>query len=276
MNRKTTDYQSEKIEQDIPSSRHSDLVDAIRNHEIWRYLAWQDIRLRYRRSKIGPLWITLSMGLFCLSLGVVYNQLFKVEVSEYLPFLSIGFVLWSFMSSILQEFTSLFVENAPYIKEIKTNPLNILLRMVYRHLIIFAHNSIIIAIIYLCFGVKLTLAILLFIPGMFLLVLNMSAIGVSLALLGARFRDLGPIVQAMLQMLFFITPVTWFPRLLGTSSVLIALNPFNYFLDITRTPLLGNLPQMNSWVISMGTFILFSLFSAGLYRAKAHKIPFWV
>jgi ABC-2 type transport system permease protein/lipopolysaccharide transport system permease protein len=73
----------------------SDLHSAWVHRDLWLYLARQDIRLRYRRSKIGPFWITLSMAVFCLALGAVYGKIFKAETTEYLPFLSIGFVFWS-------------------------------------------------------------------------------------------------------------------------------------------------------------------------------------
>lgn len=99
------------------NNKKSDFISALKGYDLWSFLAWQDIKLRYRRSKIGPLWITLSMAIFCLSLGVVYSRLFNAEVNEYVPFLSLGFVVWGLMSGMLNEFPNVFVDNAPYIKD---------------------------------------------------------------------------------------------------------------------------------------------------------------
>ena len=61
----------------------NDLASALAAHDLWMFLAWQDIKLRYRRSRIGPFWITLSMVIFCLSLGVVYSKLFRADKLKY-------------------------------------------------------------------------------------------------------------------------------------------------------------------------------------------------
>lgn len=256
--------------------QENDLVAAIAARDLWLYLAWQDIKLRYRRSKIGPLWITLSMAIFCLSLGVVYSKLFKTQVSEYLPFLSVGFVFWGLISGLLSEFPNLFVDNASYIKDIKINPLTILFRMVTRHIITFAHNALIIVGIYLYFDIDPGFTALLAIPGLILVGMNLVAIGVSLSLFGSRFRDLAPITQSLVQVLFFITPLTWFPRLLPSDSWFMVANPMAYYLDLTRSPLLGHAPAPESWGIAILTFIFFAAIASSVYRAKANRIPFWV
>lgn len=259
----------------VPPSK-SEFLAALRAHELWRYLAWQDIRLRYRRSRIGPLWITLSMAIFCLSLGVVYSQLFKADIREYLPFLSVGFVLWGLISSLLAEFPNLYVDNAAYIKDIKTNPFIIMFRAVTRHLITLGHNALIIIGIYLYFGINPGFVALLALPGIFLVLLNLIAVGVVLSLFGARFRDVAPITQSLIQVLFFVTPVTWFPRLLERDSWVTVVNPLSYYLDLMRSPLLGQAPAAMSWWVTLLTLCIFGLFAMVVHRIKSSRIPFWV
>ena len=257
------------------SIQHNDLFAALSSRDLWLFLAWQDIRLRYRRSKIGPFWITLSMAIFCLALGVVYSQLFKAETKEYLPFLSVGLVFWGLISGLLSEFPNLYVDNASYIRDMKINPFTILFRVIARHVITLAHNALIFVGIYLYFGINPGLNAFLVLPGFALVLLNLVAIGVSLSLFGARFRDVAPITQSLVQMLFFITPITWFPRLISTHSWVMQTNPFAYYLDLMRSPLLGQPPAMESWVVALCTLTLFSVVAVLMYRAKASRIPFW-
>jgi len=265
------------MNQQISSSRlRNDLLAALSACDLWVFLAVQDIRLRYRRSKIGPFWITLSMAIFCVTLGVVYSQLFKAELNEYLPFLTVGFVIWGLISGMLSEFPNLYVDNAAYIKDIKINPFTILFRVVTRNVIIFAHNALIIVGIYLYFRINPGLVAFLALPGFVLVFLNLVAIGVSLSIFGVRFRDVSPITQSLIQILFFITPIMWFPRLIAADSWIALANPLAYFLDLTRSPLLGHAPAPESWVVALGTLAFFATGAALMYRAKASRIPFWV
>ncbi|MEE8660384.1 hypothetical protein CGLAMM_03380 [Acetobacteraceae bacterium EV16G] len=63
-------------------------------------LGWLDIKLRYRGSILGPFWLTLSTAVMIAALGVLYARLFHMPFGEYLPFLSISLVMWSFISTV--------------------------------------------------------------------------------------------------------------------------------------------------------------------------------
>ena len=260
----------------VKNSINKEVKEAFTNYEVWSFLAWQDIRIRYRRSKIGPLWITLSMTIFCLSLGIVYSRLFKSEVSELLPFLAIGMVVWSFVASCVGEMPNLFVDNAPYIKDMRINPLTILLRVLTRNAIIFGHNLLIVLGIYMYFGIWPGWIGLLALPGFLLVMLNIAVIGITLSIVGARFRDLAQITQSILQVVFFITPIFWFPRLLAEGSWVIAANPVAHFIDLVRSPLLGQSPELISWGVSLATLFTTSILAAWVYRNKSARIAFWV
>jgi ABC-type polysaccharide/polyol phosphate export permease len=255
---------------------NKDFIASIMNWELWGYFAWQEIKLRYRRSKIGPFWITLSMAIFCVSLGIVYSKIFKMDMKEYFPFLSIGFVFWGLISGMLCDMPNIYIENAAYIKDIKINPLDILFKVITRHIIIFLHNFIIIIAIYVYFNMNPGFIAIIALPGMILVLMNLITIGVVLSLFGTRFRDVSPIIQSLTQMLFFITPITWLPRLLPSNSWVIKINPFVYFLDLSRSPLLGELPSMQSWIVAICTLMFFSSMATLVYNRKSHCIPFWV
>jgi ABC-type polysaccharide/polyol phosphate export permease len=256
--------------------KQSHLLEAILSYQLWSYLAWQDVKIKYRRSKIGPLWITISMAIFCVALGFVYSKLFRIEITELLPFLAIGLLIWSYFSSCVGEMPNVFVDNASFIKDMRINPLNILLRVLARNTIIFAHNLLIVVGIYVYFGIWPGWNGLLVFPGFLLVFLNIAAFGVSLAIIGARFRDLTQITQSILQVLFFITPIFWFPRLLPEDSWIIAANPVAHFIELMRSPLLGHPPAPISWGVSLLTLSITLLFAVWIYRQKSVKIPFWV
>ena len=69
-----------------------DLWAGLSSIYLWPLLGWQDIKQRYRRSAIGPFWITLSYGTLILGMGLLYGKLLQQDMSEYLPYLAVGFV----------------------------------------------------------------------------------------------------------------------------------------------------------------------------------------
>lgn len=263
----------------VNSLRKNTIVDftaALASYELWSYLAWQDIRLRYRRSKIGPFWITLSMAIFCLALGFVYSQLLQVSLAEYLPFLAVGFVIWGFISGLLGEFPNLYVENGAYLKDGRINPITILFRTTARNTLILGHNVIIIIGIYIYFNIQPGIVAFLALPGLFVVMLNLIAIGISLSIIGARFRDVALINQSLIQVAFFVSPITWMPHLLAADSWVLKANPIGYYMDLIRTPLLGAPPAATSWYVSIATLTIFGAMAIWIYQARSSRIPFWV
>ena len=216
------------------------------------------------------------MAIFCVTLGVVYSHLFKTKISELLPFLAIGIVVWSLVVSCVGEMPDLFVNNAPYIKDMRINPLIILFRTLTKNAIIFGHNLLIVIAIYLYFGIWPGWTGLLALPVFLLVMLNLLAIGIPLSIIGVRFRDLSQITQSILQVLFFITPIFWFPRLLPEGSWVIVANPVAYFMDLVRSPLLGHAPEPISWGVSLLMLLVISIIAAWIYRSKCNRIVFWV
>jgi ABC-type polysaccharide/polyol phosphate export permease len=81
----------------------------------WRlsqFLAWQDVKQRYRRSTLGPIWLTLSFGIQILTMGILSSFLFTLPVSKSLRFISAGMLLWSFVTQMLTDGAGLFVSAA--------------------------------------------------------------------------------------------------------------------------------------------------------------------
>src|SRR5262245_30847564 len=95
---------------DQKDSLARDLYECIRARPIWSTLGWSDIRQRYRRSVLGPLWITISIGVLVGTLGVIYSQVLQTDIDSYLPFLCLGFVIWGFISVTLLESCRAFQE----------------------------------------------------------------------------------------------------------------------------------------------------------------------
>lgn len=253
-----------------------DIVQGARAMNLWGLLAWQDIRSRYRRSTLGPFWLTLSMGLLVSLLGWLYSVLFQVDLVRYLPFLALGFVVWTLISNLVLEACRVFINAQSIITQMEL-PLSVhVYRLVWRNLIISAHNALIFVIIALALQIWPGWTGLLALPGVALLGLNGIYVGLLLGLLSARFRDVPPIVESVMRIAFFVTPVIWMPEFLPQRVVLLELNPFFHCLEVVRAPLLGQAPALVSWLAVVGMTLLGWLVTFLMYRRYRRHIAYWV
>jgi lipopolysaccharide transport system permease protein len=253
-----------------------DLFSALKAWPLWTMLGWNDIRQRYRRSTLGPFWITLSMAMFIGVLGVIYSRIFQVDVKTYLPFLTAGYVTWGFISQVINESCGAFQEGERIIKQIRLPFGLYVFRVIWRNFIIFLHTVVIFLPVALVFRVPLGATIFLVVPGLILLLANMSWIGLMLAILATRFRDMPQIVATLTQILMFATPIMWPVSALNGAPWIAEINPIYHFIELIRAPLLGNQPATLSWMVAIGTLVLGSALSLLLLNRASKRVVFWV
>ena len=241
-------------------------------------LAWHDIRNRYRRSALGQFWITISVGVMILCLGFLFSRLLQAPIEQFLPFLTIGLICWSFVSATVTEGCNSFIAAEGIIKQVKI-PLQLhVARVIWRNLIVFAHNLLIIPIVFLSLEIRLGWVALLFIPGLTILTLNLIWIGMALGIVCARFRDVPQIIQSILQIAFYLTPIIWLPELLKGRAefALITFNPVYHLIELLRAPLLGTPPTLMNWGVSLGLLISGGAFTWWMSRKFFHRIAYWL
>lgn len=269
----------------ISSYRHSnrlafkDILDGLSKWRIWLMLAYQDVKLRYRRSILGPFWITLSMAISVYSMGFLYSHLFHSDLQSYFPFLVGGMIAWALLSTLITELTDAFSTSDNLLKQIKLPYSLYIHRIVTRNIIIFFHNTLVIVPLFFIFHqtTKVNWNTLFLLVGLFVIYINGLFYGLTLAMIGSRYRDISQIVKSLIQVIFFLTPVMWKPDVLSANKKFVVLfNPFSSFIQIIRAPLIGTLPALHdilvvSLMTLIGIFICYFLFIR--YRAR---IVYWL
>src|SRR5450631_910433 len=94
----------------------TDVIEGLADWPMWGRLGWQEVKRRYRRTAIGPLWSTLSLGIFIFVLGFVWANLWHQDVHVFLPFLSAGLLAWTLVTTIINESCSVFISAEALIK----------------------------------------------------------------------------------------------------------------------------------------------------------------
>lgn len=243
---------------------------------MWGRLAIQDIRLRYRGSILGPVWLTLTTFVLVLAMGIVYSRLFRMNIAEFLPYLMIGLIVWQFISGTFTEACQAFLSVNTIIQQIALPLSSHAYRVAFRNLLVFLHNAALIPIVLIYFSVPIGWSVLTCIPALVFLLINSVSVSILLGIVSARYRDLPPIVASLLQIAFLISPIFWTPHLLGDWGPIAALNPFFAFVDILRAPLIGAPVEPYSWPVVFLMTALNIALSFKLFARFRARIPYWV
>ena len=254
-----------------------DIALGLKSWRIWLLLGWQDISLRYRRSVLGPWWISLSMLITVCCLGLLYGRLFNIPINDYLPYLATGLLTWTLILTLITEGTNNFVESASYLKQIDLPYSVFILRAVTRNTLVFFHNIIpILLVLWFC-GIQFSWEILMVFVGLAVIIFNGFCYGWILAIIGARFRDIQPIIASIMQIAFFLTPIIWEPKVLQTRyGFFINYNPFAQFIELIRQPLLGNFPSYNTWMVTLVMSLIGILIMFLLMNKTRTRIIYWL
>lgn len=257
----------------------NDISGGLQQRQLWAHLGWQDIKQRYRRSVIGPLWITISMGMTVTALGILYSQLFNQDLAEHLPYLAVGFIMWGFISGCLLDGTEVFIQNEGLMKQLPA-PLSVhILRLVWRQTLLFGHNVVIYFIVLAIFRMPLNASVVLAVPALVLMMANGAWVATLFGIVATRFRDIPPVIGSLMQLIFFMTPIVWNAEILeekGGNMAIAKLNPLFHYIEILRDPLLGHDIVLTNWIVVGALTVVgwgVALLVLRNYRAR---VTYWV
>jgi ABC-type polysaccharide/polyol phosphate export permease len=255
-----------------------DIINGAKKWELWGKLGWLEVRRRYRRTVIGPFWSTISLGIYLTALGAVGAGLWKQNISEYVPFLAAGMVVWLMFSTMVVEAGTLFLSASNLFKQLRFEYSVLVYAAVWRNTIVFLHNLIAYAVVVAILAPqKITLNTLLLLPGLAILILNALWVTLFFGMLCLRYRDVQQLVMSMMQVLLFVTPIFWPPEALaGSSRVLfINFNPVFHLIELVRRPLLGEAPSGLSYLYTFVVTIVGMAFTYAVFNRFRRRIAFW-
>ena len=253
-----------------------DLGQTMRQSRLWAMLGWNDIRQRYRRSALGPFWITLSTALFTILMGVIYAQIFRMDIRSYLPYVALGLIAWGFISGTTSDSCSAFLEGTGIIKQIKLPCALFVMRVIWRSFIIFMHTVVLIIPLALIFDIEINWHTLLVFPGMALVFLHQIWVGLLIAILATRYRDMVQLINTAIQITTFATPIMWPVNALGESHLIANINPAYHLVELIRAPLLGAEPALLSWLFIGGMNIVGFVVATWLLGRARNRIIYWL
>ncbi|MFH0412986.1 ABC transporter permease [Corynebacterium sp. L4756] len=260
-----------------------DLVQGARQRELWLMLGLQDIKQRYRRSVLGPFWITIATGVMALALGLLYSMLFQLPLADFLPHVTVGLIMWNFISGAIKEGSTIFIDNEGLIKQLPA-PLSVhVYRLVWRQTLFLGHNMIIWLLLIIIFPRTLGWEFFLVIPGLLLLIVNGVWVAMFFGIVATRFRDVAPLLEALTQLLFYVTPIVWTTKTLLDQGGAVAerariaeINPLYHYLEVVRAPLIGEPVAAYHWWIVLACTAIGLFVAMMAMRQWRFRVSYWV
>jgi ABC-type polysaccharide/polyol phosphate export permease len=254
-----------------------ELLDGGRNWRVAYLMGLGEIRRRYARSSLGQFWVTLTTAIMTLGLGYVWAGLWKAPLAEIMPFFAVSYTTWLFVSAALVEATVVLTTSAALFNNQGMSFATAIYGLVFRHLFILAHNLPIIVVVFAVFRMPFDPVMLMAIPGLVLVCLILTWSSYLIATLCARFRDLTHVVQSIMTMAFFVTPILWQAHQIPADrQYLLILNPFATMLSIVRDPLLGIMPPWWIWAIAVAMVVFGFALALPFIGYCRRRLIYWI
>ena len=254
----------------------ADMVEGWGRHRLWRNLAIEDIRSRYMRSFGGIAWVFLSFAFFVFVKTIIFAPLFGKEIADFAPYVTIGYFMWAFISSSINEGCSCFLSAKGWIRGVRL-PLSLFVyRTVMRNLILTAINALVVVIILVISGTKITPVALFAVPMMLITVVNAIWVGLLFSVIAARFRDFMHMVSTVMRVMLFLTPIFWMPEQMGELWNYLQFNPISHFLIAVRDPILYGTVPMQSVLVVLGVTVVGWGLALVAFTYARRRIVFWI
>lgn len=255
--------------------------DIWRLRYFWMALVQNDLRTRYRRSAIGIGWSLLQPIAMTIVLCAVFCQLFSLSVRDFAPSLLSGLTFWAFMSAVVMQGCQCYFQGESYIRQhpapLAIYPLRTTLGAGFHFLL---GLGVVLVFIWAVKGFGNLPVLISLVPIFALLFVIGWSLSVCMGVLNVMFQDAQHLIEVLMQVMFYVTPIIYPPSLLLSklekmnAAWLVNLNPFAVLLELIRQPLLHG--QMPSWTIcglsSLIALVTVSVASLVLWRYEKRLI----
>jgi lipopolysaccharide transport system permease protein len=246
--------------------------------ELLYFFTWREIKVKYKQTVLGFLWVVLQPALMTLVLtfflGSAIASASKLNV-PYPIFALSGLVIWGFFSTGLSNAANSMVNNSNIIKKVYFPRLIIPFSAILSSSVDFLISLCLFFIALAYFQVPISWIHLLFLPVAFLMIsFSTLGIGMFLAALNIKYRDVRYILPFFIQGMLFVSPIM-FPITITHNKLAITIlqfNPVAGALELIRGIFLQY--EMNLLTILYSSISTLVFFLIGLYYFRKTEAYF--
>lgn len=236
-----------------------------------------DLKIRYRRSILGPIWISLSFLITVIFLSFVWTKVFNQNIKNFIWYFSIGLLVWNFIAGVISSSYMLFTESSGILLNFNINKDILITRNIVRELWVFFHALLVLILIGVYVGPNISIqSLLLTLIGFIMVVLILFNLSYLVSILVLRYRDLKEIFSTAINLLYYVTPILWPIENLSGAEYIYMFNPFFHLVNVVRAPLING----PFWWESFLTCLVLLILVIGLKKFIQNKfdkyIALWI
>ncbi len=262
--------------------RAADTAWSLHWNELWHhrellyFLTWRDIKVRYKQTVLGVLWVILQPLAIALALSLFLVRIVHVPAGglPYPVFAYSGMVLWQLFAQAITDSSNSVVTNERLISKVYFPRLFVPLSAVLASLFDFAVGLAILAVFLVCFRVVPTASLALLPFFIFLAVLSSLGAGLWLSALNVKFRDVRYVINFLVQSWFLASPIAYPASVVPERwRLLYDLNPMAGAVDGFRWALRSN-EAFPAQSVALAAFTAVALLLTGLYYFRRTEDTF--
>ncbi len=248
----------------------SDIKEIWESRELLYFLVWRDIKVKYKQTAIGVLWVVFQPFLMMVIFSFFFGKLMNIS-SDGVPypiFIYTGLLFWQFFYNSITDVSNVLINNQSIITKVYFPRLVLPISSIIIKILDFAVAMIILIGMMIYYNYTSHLLGLLIIPLLLIITFMISlGLGLVFASINVKYRDIKYILPFFIQAMLFITPVIYPASIAGKYSWVLAMNPMMGVIQSARAALLGT-TQLN-WILILVTFFAASLLMIiGIYKFR--------
>jgi lipopolysaccharide transport system permease protein len=246
-----------------------ELGEAWTHREIFYFLAWRDVKVRYKQTALGVLWAVLQPLLTMVVFTVLFGRLAHVpsQGEPYAIFCFAGLLPWNFFAAAVTSSSNSLVNSTNLITKVYFPRLLVPTAAVAAVLVDLAISSLILMVMMPLYRVTMHPSLLMYFPLVAVTVITASAVGIFFSALNVKYRDIRHALPFMIQIWMFLTPVIYSINFLPASwRWVLSLNPLSGIIGGFRSAIFDKPFDWQGLAVSFAISLSLLLVSALWFR----------
>jgi len=241
-----------------------------RYRELFYYFAWRDIKVRYKQTTLGLLWAVIQPLVTMVVFTILFGKLANIPTdgAPYPIFYLSALVPWVYVSSTIATASMSLISNADLMTKIYFPRTILPASVALSGLVDFAVASVFVFFFVLYYGLPISVNMLLWPALVIPLALLSLGVGMMLAALNVRYRDVKYVVPFGIQICLFVTPIIYPVSMVPQQyQFLVALNPLSSIINGFRHSLAPSMPM--NWIqlgISLVTIVTIFVLAVAFFN----------
>lgn len=252
--------------------------------ELWRYrdlflvLAWRDIAVRYKQTALGVAWAIFQPFVTMIIFTFIFNRMANISSGDGTPypvFLYVGLLFWQYYSGTLTNASNSMISNAALIQKVYFPRLIVPATAATAGLLDLVIAAVILVGMMIYYGIMPHLIGLLVLPALLgCMVASAMGMGMLLASMNIKYRDVRFVLPFFIQIMMYLTPVIYPVKMLDNYPLvkwlMLWLNPISGVITNARAGLLGQ-GSVDFGVLGISFLMSLVYFTCGLYYFRRNE-----